>query len=70
MKAFALLLIAALLVGCEQNSKPSAGAYQLSTDQSGNAWVLDTRNGELRRCWQGSAGAVAYPPTCYKAFDK
>jgi hypothetical protein len=68
--AFVVFCLA--LAGCDQlghESSPEADAdhFQLAVDSNGNAWVLDTRTGESKRCWQGSAGSS--PPTCYTSIQ-
>jgi len=72
MKA-ALTALCLILAGCDQlgrESPPKAAPdhFQLAVDSSGNAWVLDARSGEARRCWQGTPGS--FPPTCYTAIQK
>ena len=67
----ALVAFCLFLAGCDQlehesQSKAVPNHFQLAVD--GNAWVLDTRTGEAKRCWQGTAGS--FPPTCYTAIQK
>lgn len=68
-----LALMSLALVGCDV--KPTreqtienrdSARFSLSVDQGGNAWRLDTRTGEMLRCWQGTAGS--FPPQCYQAI--
>ena len=63
-----LILFCLILAGCDQASKSGVGNYQLSVDVSGNAWVVDTRTGETKRCWQGMAGVTL--PSCSVAVQK
>lgn len=72
MKA-ALVVLCLVLAGCGQLGreplpKTAPDHFQLAVDSNGNAWVLDTRTGEAKRCWQGNAGS--FPPTCYTAIPK
>jgi len=68
----ALVAFCLILAGCDQFGRDSPDAdpdhFHLAVDSNGNAWVLDTRTGETKRCWQGTAGSS--PPTCYTAAQK
>lgn len=69
----AFIALCLILAGCDQlghESQPKATPdhFQLAVDSNGNAWVLDTRTGEAKRCWQGTAGS--FPPICYTAIQK
>ena len=69
----ALVVFCLALTGCDQfgqTSPPEADSdhFQLAVDSTGNAWVLDTRTGESKRCWQGTPGSLQ--PTCYVAIKK
>ena len=67
-----LIVLCLTIAGCDQltNNSPDVDPdhFKLTVDSRGDAWVLDTRTGELRRCWQGIAGST--PPTCYNAIKK
>jgi hypothetical protein len=74
-KLILMMLLAFAVTGCDKIGRESPPLavpdhFQLAVDSNGNAWVLDTRSGEARRCWQGTPGAVAYPPSCYPAIQK
>jgi len=63
-----LIIICLALAGCDQVSKSSSGNFQISVDANGNAWVVDTRSGEVKRCWQGVPPVSL--PSCYPAIQK
>ena len=62
-----LILFCLVLTGCDQIGKGSAN-YQISSDATGNAWIVDTRTGDAKRCWQGIPTVSS--PTCYQAVQK
>ena len=73
MMKVALLSLCFIITGCDQlgNGAPpqdDLDHFQLAVDSKGDAWVLDTRTGESKKCWQGNAGSN--PPTCYTAIKK
>lgn len=47
-----------MLAGCIPSSKTTIDAdtkhYQLAVDNDGNAWRLDTKSGQMEKCWQGN----------------
>ena len=55
-------------VGLDSHPKESPDHFQLAVDSTGNAWVLNTRTGDAKKCWQGTPGA--FSPTCYSAISK
>lgn len=70
-----LVVLCLILVGCERSNIVPASdlpisTYQIVSDSNGNAWRVNTITGEVKRCWQGSPGVTAYPPTCYTAAQK
>ena len=65
MKLVLSIMSVLLLYGCELDTKPN---YQLGVDANGQAWVLNTKTGDLKKCWQGTVGLVA--PSCYVAVDR
>ena len=70
-----LIIICAAFAGCTQPSTDSArqvpdvNHYQIAVDNDGNAWRLDTRTGETKKCWQGMSVGGS-PPSCYTAIQK
>jgi len=68
----ALLFVCLAFAGCDQlrsdSTETDSDHFQLAVDSKGDAWVLDIRTGETKKCWQGSAGTS--PPTCYVAVQK
>lgn len=73
MKLDLLILCCLFLAGCNQPStdaisKSEVAHYQLIGDSDGNAWMLDTSKGQVKRCWKGTPGVV--DPICYTASQK
>ena len=63
-----IIFICLVLAGCDQISKAPSANFQISADASGNAWIVDTRTGDAKRCWQGIPTVSL--PTCYQAIQK
>ena len=63
-----IIFICLVLAGCDQASKSPSSNFQISADASGNAWVVDAKTGDVKRCWQGIPTVSL--PTCYQAVQK